>query len=627
MPYQYSGHKLKRNHSTPIPRYVLAVDTNPRSVVIDEQGKHIRDVFSYGHLFIGRIRGSELSGIFDSDFDTKHDFWRMVYAASGSRHTLWVVGHNILYHLTLLGLQTEMDHSVIVLDRPRKSRKINDQVDQKEQYSGICCLESPPTILGVRCVATQGRIVFVDIQNYFTGSIYELRRNLDCNFDSDQSMVDWNVPLPCLTRLKAKIVFHTFTDLCCWVKAMDLGVFKYTAAGQSMNAFRHRFMKHDILIHDNAEVKALERRGNFGGRTEVFKHGRIDETVYQYDVNALYPYVMANGKFPRSLLRYDLSCNQAGLPPDVNPSDCIASVTISGLPAIFPQRRYPFVCYPAGEFRTVLAGQELQSAIDMQGVKRVHSWAVYDCDYIFATFVAELWALRQDYQRLGQRQYASFVKMLMNCLYGKFGQKRPEWEDCDDMCPPCAWAEWAVLQPNFGEPAWYRSVGWSVQRKQSDLEMASSFVAIPAFVTAAARCYMNVMREKAGVNNVYYQGCDSIITNERGSQRIVDLGIVDGRSIGLLKLECVGNFAEIYGTCDYRIGDKVVISGRKGIAEYAADSELVQRKRAGKAALFTGESIDYSDEITLPWTRKDGYAKGIIGSRGWVQPIICTGDS
>jgi len=50
----------------------------------------------------------------------------------------------------------------------------------------------------------------------------------------------------------------------------DLGAFGYTIAGQSFNAFRHKFMKEDIYIHNSEKVLELERECYKGGRCEAF---------------------------------------------------------------------------------------------------------------------------------------------------------------------------------------------------------------------------------------------------------------------------------------------------------------------------------------------------------------------
>src|SRR5262249_32341701 len=152
-------------------------------------------------------------------------------------------------------------------------------------------IESPPTIIGCRSGVTQGRFVIVDMMNWFPAKVSEIGEaiNLPANerppyeaSDGEWFTYSWR---------DAHIVFDAFAGLSRWVERNDMGMFRYTGAAQALAAFRHRFMPTTIYLHDNIPIKVIERAGYFGGRFEVFKMGQIRETVYQYDINSLFPSV------------------------------------------------------------------------------------------------------------------------------------------------------------------------------------------------------------------------------------------------------------------------------------------------------------------------------------------------
>src|SRR5438874_1114612 len=75
---------------------------------------------------------------------------------------------------------------------------------------------------------------------------------------ADRSGMDWN-RLSTYCRQDALVVreaVRVWADFC---KSHDMGTFAITQAGQSLNAFRHRFMVSDIYLHSKPHTSLLER--------------------------------------------------------------------------------------------------------------------------------------------------------------------------------------------------------------------------------------------------------------------------------------------------------------------------------------------------------------------------------
>ncbi|GAI33087.1 unnamed protein product, partial [marine sediment metagenome] len=84
-----------------------------------------------------------------------------------------------------------------------------------------------------------------------------------------------------------------------FVKDNDLGKFSYTIAGQSLQAYRHRFLTCNIWIHRYPDVMEAERRAYHGGRTEAFFLGEVPaDKIYYLDINSMYPSVMVDRPYP-----------------------------------------------------------------------------------------------------------------------------------------------------------------------------------------------------------------------------------------------------------------------------------------------------------------------------------------
>lgn len=616
---------IKANHSKQIPKYVMSVDTETIATKDRDNDNENYHRFRLACSIAGRVSRGGISGIQEYDHLDKHDFWQTLRNWTGPRHTLWLVGTKTLFDLKVLGIQEMVSKRIITLDSPRSPRGTADNMGQDTRRHVLCVLDSPPTIICVRHQETKGRIVIVDTLNWFKCSVADLGKACGYGklpmpqaYDPQEAWFEY-------CRRDTLISFLTFAGLMGWCVKNNMGQFVYTSAGQAMHAYRHRFMTSKIAVHDNQEVKALERAAYFGGRTTVFKKGPIRDTVYQYDVNSLFPYVMAFHTYPSKLRRYKIRGLGQDMPDWDRPSDCVAICTVNTKADLFPLRIDRAVTYPIGKFTTVLCGSELQNAIDNKVIESFGSWAEYDCKDLFSKWVKELYAMRLEYKEQGNDLYEMFVKSILNSLYGKFGQLSPVWCHSPDDQSGEPWTTWRGRHPVDGTLTEFRSIGQEVFYKDRKRELSSTFVAISAFVTSRARGYMDSLRAIAGRENVLYQGVDSLIVFRQGKERLEQFGACHETNIGKLKLVCCGNFGEIYGQQDYRIGDKVVIAGRSNYYREVADGVFSQHRFLNAGDFFKADHMEAIIEKVTTWQRRQQYDPNSIGYDGWIEPLEISG--
>lgn len=620
MPKQYTGHAIKDNKGSYLPKYVVSFACAVIKEPCPNEQRSRRDRLQCVYCISCRIVGTKATAIHKTTLRSGQAFFQYLSSLSSIRHTVWVVSHDTLRQLAVLDISSEFLSGRYDTDRPRAKRVKHDERGGSNTRSSLICLDSPPTIIGVRSSATQGRIVFVDTLNYFKLSLNGqaraagIARNLSNNphptiFDYERT-----------AARDCEIIHRTYTELIAWVKEHNLGLFRYTVAGQAMNAYRHRFMPCKILVHDNVHVKSMERAACFSGRTQVFKYGKCACPVWQLDVNGLYPFIMRECVFPRRLIEYDLAGVEGMAVIPKHAANCIACVDLRTRFPIFPFRSDCGVCYPTGEFTTVLTGAELQAAHEMKCIIRCRSWARYECVPLFVDYVTELHNLRRSYQASGNLLYDQFVKMLLNSLYGKFAQQSPVWLDDKDapLLPPMS----IVIMPHplTGETVRYRTIGSTTQIDGGRKELPSTMVSIAAFVTSYARMYVNRLRGIASAGNVYYQGIDSLIVNAEGRDRLSDAGMIDSPTLGKLKVECVSDSAEIFGLMDYTIGDKIVRSGYSADDSFPAYYPEQVCKAKWLASLFSGQSGQGIVESVYPWNRIEKPVIHRVKPDGWAVP-------
>jgi hypothetical protein len=641
---QTSGKRLRKNHSSAIPRYIIALDTETLPRPADANGRKFTHKLRLAVLIVGRLQGDKIVGEKTYYCKTKWQIWQVIKNFTGINYTTWLVCHNAMFDMVISGMPEEFENASLSIDSPRSVRKQSDSDVEQQASGGLCCIESPPFILGARVGSTQGRLVIVDTLNWFQcpladlGGSCRLEKLSMPEFTAEDS--DWFTYCERDTR----ITFESFVGLLRWVKDNDMGMFRYTGPAQSMAAFRHRFMEHEILLHDNLPIKVIERSAYFGGRFECWKIGEINETVHQFDVNALFPSVMLVNNFPVALDTYELR-NAWIYPAELGLDDsCVAEVELSTNIDIFPHRCERGVTFPTGRFRTTLCGPELVRSINSRQVRQVRSIARYRTEPIFNTWVNSLWGMRQAYKEESNALYERFVKMLMNSLYGKFGQRSPEWVNCPDRLDALPWMTWVDYDASSGERCVYRSFGWQVQKQQdrelrhhaemdvSDWaphadrygkgEIDSSFVAISAFVTAYARMRMNDLRTIAGPENVYYQGVDSLIVTNRGRENLENNGQVSESELGKLRLQLSANYGYISGCSDYKLGEKVVMSGLARTPKQQVLGQQTQMTMLAKPYLFQGKPLDSVLEKHTDWNKTATYWKRRVDQTGATFPLV-----
>ena len=69
-----------------------------------------------------------------------------------------------------------------------------------------------------------------------------------------------------------------------------------------------------------------------------------------------------------------------------------------------------------------LAGPELLYAYAKGLISYSKSWATYHCRVVFDEFVAKFWQMKLEGEREKNLVKRTFAKLLLNSLYGKFGQ-------------------------------------------------------------------------------------------------------------------------------------------------------------------------------------------------------------
>jgi hypothetical protein len=177
---------------------------------------------------------------------------------------------------------------------------------------------------------------------------------------------DWDDPDALwLARCQADtdVLARAMCQLMDWWDSEQLGSWTLTGSAGGWNTWRHRTTHALPLIVPDEEQTRADRQAIYGGRREAFRHGTLTGGPWTLlDFASAYPTIAASKPLPAAR-----QGNFSSLPVDSallcgDTYGVIAECVVDVQAPRYPVRAGGRVIYPAGRFRTVLAGPELAEA-------------------------------------------------------------------------------------------------------------------------------------------------------------------------------------------------------------------------------------------------------------------------
>ncbi len=526
------------------------------------------------------------------------EFWEFVNSRCREKSLTYLTAHNIVFDLTVLdGFRQLPDHGWKL-----------DSFYTK----GIVSL--------FRWSNGTRKIVCLDNTNLFPGKLARWGELLDkpklsVDFDtvSDQDLITY-----CQRDVEIMVDLWRL-----WLKFLDdnkLGSFKPTLASTAFNAWRFRFLKDKVHIHADAQALALERESYHGARVECLWTGHRDDGPFYYlDANSMYGYILSRYNFPAGLYSYTDHASIYHLMKRLEKCSVIAQVTLKTDDNPFPVMVDGHLAYPLGEFWTTLTTPELLLAAERGWLREVHSMAWYRQAPIFRTFILELYELRKSYQRSGNSGFSEISKLLMNSLYGKFGQNGIV-QTVIGSCPlEELWSE-TIISHTTGKVYRHLALAGQIYEERHEGEGYHSFPAIAAHVTAYARLYLWRLMRKVPPEHVFYVDTDSLIVDQVGLESLKPL--LSATELGLMKVELTSPWLIVNAPKDYAMLDRRRLKGVSLSAKEIEPGVFAQDQWVRLSGMLrAGDMNGFTVKQVVKRQRRVIHS-GLVLPSGWVQPFV-----
>ncbi len=590
------AHAIKANKNTELPHHVIFFDTETREA--PKKNGEVRLTLRLGAAVYYRRREVGRNDSFDwLDFVAPRTFWDWVESHVYERSRTYLVAHNVVFDFKVLAGFSTLEGNGWSL----KKLIVNGTSNIWEFTKG------------------HKTITVLDDMNFFKSSLTNLGEAIGIPKLDLKAAEHDDEALRIYCRRDVEVMLKAWQIWLGFIKDNDLGCFGKTLASQSMNAYRHRFMKTPIYIHDVDRAVKVERDSYHGGRTECFWIGKPPgKNFHVLDVNSMYPSVMQKNDYPHKLIKVHDNLKPAALVRLVKRYCVTAEVEIEVTRPVFGVVHQGRLIFPVGRFKTTLTTRELKLAADNKWIRKISRTVIYEKANLFKEYVEFFYHRRMEYQDAGNKPFAYLCKIMLNSLYGKFGQRNEVFEKVgEDHKHPDGIERFFDL--DLEKWITRRSVAGVIEESAGVQEGWNTFVAIAAHITADARLKLWDLIELAGRKNVFYCDTDSVFTNDAGLRRAK--GEIKDGVLGNLSLKGSDPRLIIRAPKDYKFGDEEVIKGIRSDAEHLPDGRFKQTRFEGFAGALRQNRLDEMILSTVHKSLHREYKKGIVQSDGSVKPL------
>ena len=464
-----------------------------------------------------------------------------------------------------------------------------------------------------------GSITVLDMANYLSRSLDELGELVGVASWPELASSANDDAARARAAHSARIVGVAFRRYLALCRDNDLGHFATTLARQSSNAFRHRFMTHQILVHPFDEVSALERSAYYGGRNECYRMGELTAGPYtKLDINSAFAAVMRTEQFPTAYESTAQSPTLASVERALSTRCAVARVLIETDEPVYPVHHEDRLIFPVGRFWTTLCTPELAHAIARKRILAYETVAYYKRAPVFTRFVDGIYPLRVAARADGRRFDAAIWKQVLVSLYGRFGMRLTRWEKVGTEAglPDERTREYSA---DTGQTTEFRRIGGLVEISGKDEDAPETFTAIAAHVASSARVLLWRYMTKAGRDHVVYCDTDGLIVDAAGARAVA--AWVDADKLGYLKVEETADAIEIGGTKTYRMGGRLRQRGRRASAVSLGGWDYRQTQTTGLLAAASMGHIGGAVTRVVERHLAGDYRAGTVDDLGRVSPL------
>lgn len=486
-------HWIKPNHTERMPhRWIVADSEAYRRQLADGEAQTLRCVDAT------RWRDDLATGLHSEDYagEDAAGFWQWVdeYTRAGTRTVLWF--HNASYDLR-------------TLDAFRQLPALGWQLEW-------CNLDRDVSVATWRSL--HGTLVIADTWTWLAKPLTDVSGMVGIGKpklpDDDDSLAAWHARCAADVAITRAAVL----ELLQLVRDEHLGNWQPSGAGMGYSMWRHRFLSHKLLVHNDAPALEAERAAMHAGRAEAWHHGKSARGPFtEWDMRMSYPSIAAECDVPVKLFAYDGRASDKVHRWAMRHWTVLCRVSVRTDVPVVPHFTGERTIWPTGEFETTLWQPELE-LIERTGgsYKVIEQWR-----YNAAPALQE-WA-RWSVGQLDNPDPSltpvqrTWIKHQARAVIGRLALRTSSWEQWG--ANPYGWTGLTVLvDGETGDCQRMMHVGDRTFVEAERRESGNSLPQITGYIMSVARVRLWDACQAAGLETVQHIDTDSLICDRDGTK-------------------------------------------------------------------------------------------------------------
>lgn len=403
-------------------------------------------------------------------------------------------------------------------------------------------------------------------------------------------------------RQDVNILYRAAKEIISFIRTEDLGNWQPTGAGMAFATWRHKFLKHKVLVHDDAAALDAERRAIHTGRAEAWRHGKLNaDTWVECDLRQAYVHIARDSELPTKLKWHEgsLTLDQYRA---LRRWACVLvrAEVWTELPSV-PVHHQGRTIWPVGHFTTWLWDCEFDAALESGAECAIREAYVYTRAPILSEWAD--WVLKTQERTDDEATPAvrKWIKHSGRTLIGRIALRTSQWAVWGTNPEGEAGISYEVDADN-GKTYRLMHAGDRTFREEARAEGHDSLPQITGYITAMCRVWLWNAIQAAGEDNIAHVDTDSLHVNVAGLERLKQH--YGERFQNMWQLKAMYDSMTVYGPRNYR-GDGVrKLAGIPGRAVEVSEN----RFKGESWATFAGD-LRQSKAGVVTLTAKEWHVK------------------
>lgn len=489
------NHWIRHNHQNRIPSRWVAFDTEA-SRNANKNGEVQKWRLGCAVRWQTGLKGGDYADW--GYFTTPEDLWQWVteYCRPKTRTVVWA--HNLGYDIRIAAAMDILP-------------KLGWRLDW-------CNLGAQVSTMTWR--SDRGTLTFADLTSWLPMSLDKVGELVGV---PKKRMPKWDAGAPAWREYctnDVRILYTAVSELVDFVRTEDLGNWQPTGAGMAFATWRHKFLEHSILVHDNEDALKAERQAMHTGRAEAWRHGRLSGNTWtEVDLRQAYVHIARDSELPTKLKWHEnaLTLDQYR---SLRRWACVLvrSEVRTELPCV-PVYHQGRTVWPTGNFTTWLWDCEFDAAIRSGADCTIREAYVYTRAPVLSTWAS--WVL--DVQRrdpdVASPVVQKYVKHSGRTLIGRIALRTAQWAVWGTN-PENETGVSYVVDDETGIVNRLMHVGDRTLIEEARIEGQDSLPQITGYITAMCRVWLWEAMVTAGLDNIAHVDTDSLLVNSTGEKRL-----------------------------------------------------------------------------------------------------------